>query len=411
MSGWRDVSLGEGIDVLHGFAFKGEYFRDEGDLIVLTPGNFFDGGGFKPKDGREKYYDGPFPRRFLLAAGDVVVAMTEQVQGLLGSSATIPVDHVYLHNQRIGLLRITAPDVLDERFVYHLMNTPCVRSQIQATATGSKVRHTAPERIKAVRVSAPSLPMQRRLASILDSIDDLVKNSRRRVEVLEETARAVYQEWFVHFRYPGHVEAPLVGPPTLIPRGWEVRSLGELAVNHDRRRRPLSKAARAERRGTFPYYGAAKLIDWVDGWIFDGEHLLFAEDGTVQTADGFPVLQLVDEQFWANNHTHILQGHGVSTRFLYLACAAQPIAGYVTGAAQPKITQANLNQMPIVVATPDLQHQFDKVIDPIFDEWRVLRRAADQLVSLRDFLLPKLVTGQIDMSRLDLEALTAAATT
>jgi type I restriction enzyme S subunit len=63
MTEWREVALGEVVEVLHGYAFKGEYFRDEGNLIVLTPGNFWDGGGFKPKNGKEKYYDGPFPPR------------------------------------------------------------------------------------------------------------------------------------------------------------------------------------------------------------------------------------------------------------------------------------------------------------------------------------------------------------
>ena len=84
MSEWREVTLGEAIDVRHGFAFKGEYFAETGDLIILTPGNFFDAGGFKPKSGKEKYYLGPVPPDYLLRPGDVVVAMTEQVQGLLG---------------------------------------------------------------------------------------------------------------------------------------------------------------------------------------------------------------------------------------------------------------------------------------------------------------------------------------
>lgn len=90
------MSLGQALAVKHGFAFRGEYFRDDGDLVVLTPGNFVDEGGFKPKSGKEKYYDGPFPPAYLLNSGDVVVAMTEQGHGLLGSSATIPCDGRYL---------------------------------------------------------------------------------------------------------------------------------------------------------------------------------------------------------------------------------------------------------------------------------------------------------------------------
>lgn len=233
MTEWREVPLGVALEVLHGFAFKGEHFRDDGDLIVLTPGNFFDGGGFKPKSGKEKFYDGPFPEQYLLQAGDVVVAMTEQVKGLLGSTATIPEDGRYLHNQRIGLLEVTDPDVLDLRFAYHLMNAPGVRDQLQATATGAKIRHTAPGRIRDVKARLPGTPTQRAIAGILDSIDDLIENNRRRVEVLEEMARAIYREWFVHFRYPGHESVPLVDSPLgPIPAGWRVRRPGDIADLH-----------------------------------------------------------------------------------------------------------------------------------------------------------------------------------
>ena len=200
MTEWREVELGSGLAVHHGFAFKGEYFVDDGELIVLTPGNFIESGGFKPKSGKEKYYDGPVDDRYLLSRGDVIVAMTEQAHGLLDSTATIPRDETYLHNQRIGLLEITDPAILDLRFVYHLMNAPMVRHQIQATATGSKVRHTAPERIRAVVAPVPPTDQQRVIAQVLDAIDDLIEINRRRVEVLEEMARAIYREWFVHFR-------------------------------------------------------------------------------------------------------------------------------------------------------------------------------------------------------------------
>lgn len=405
MTEWREATLREVLDIRHGFAFKGEYFRDEGDLIVLTPGNFIDTGGFKSKSGKEKYYDGPFPPSFLLSKGDVVIAMTEQAHGLLGSTATIPEDARYLHNQRLGLLRLTDPDHLDLRFCCHLLNTPTVREQIQATATGSKVRHTAPDRIRSVCVQLPHIATQRRIAAILDLLDNLIENNERRIELLDQMTKAIYREWFVLFRYPGHEDASFTDSPLgPIPVGWEVRPLGEISANYDRRRKPLSKAQRQERAGSLPYYGAAKLIDWVDGWIFDGEYLLFAEDGSVQTSTGLPVLQLVDGKFWANNHTHILRGNGVSTRFLYLASAVHPVTGYVTGAAQPKITQANLNRIPVLVAQPSLQESFDQVVDPIFDEWRALQTDIAPLAAIRDLLLPKLVTGQIDVSDLDLDA-------
>ena len=223
MTDWQLLRLGDALSVSHGFAFKGEFFCDEGDLIVLTPGNFRDEGGFKPKSGKEKYYEGPFPERFLLRKSQVVVAMTEQSKGLLGSSATIPVDNKYLHNQRIGLLKITDSCRLDLRFAYHLLNAPSVRQQIQATATGSKVRHTAPDRIESIVAPVPGLEYQRQIGRSLDDFDDLIENNRRRIEILEEMARLLYREWFVHFRFPGHEDVELVdsdlGP---LPEGWTI---------------------------------------------------------------------------------------------------------------------------------------------------------------------------------------------
>jgi len=276
-----------------------------------------------------------------------------------------------------------------------------------AMASGATVPHLNVEEIR--NLDTVGLPDSRQLqsfaAELLGALDDLIQNGRRRIELLEQMAQAIYREWFVRFRHPGHEDitfvSSLLGP---IPDGWEVKTLGEISTNFDRLRKPMSKAHRAERSGTFPYYGAAKLIDWVDGWIFDGEYLLFAEDGSVQTIDGFPVLQLVQGKFWANNHTHVLQGDRVSTRFLYLASALHPITGYVTGAAQPKVTQANLNRIPLVVAPDPIQNQFDDAIDPLFDELDLLATETATLSSIRDLLLPRLVTGQIWVSSLDLDA-------
>jgi type I restriction enzyme S subunit len=231
MTDWRETTLGEALEIRHGYAFRGEYFRDEGELIVLTPGNFYDKGGFKRnkrKGGKEKYYDGPFPPQYLLEAGDVVVAMTEQADGLLGSTATIPTSNRYLHNQRLGLLRVAHPETLDLRFCYHLLNASLVRQQIQATATGSKVRHTAPERIRAVRIPLPDVATQRVTAAMLDTLDDLIENNRRRIELLEQMAQEIYREWFVRFRYPGHEDVALVESTLgLIPAGWDINTCGE----------------------------------------------------------------------------------------------------------------------------------------------------------------------------------------
>jgi type I restriction enzyme, S subunit len=201
---WQEVTLGDCFTIKHGFAFKGEFFVDEGQHIVLTPGNFHEPGGFKQRPGKDRYYAIEPPEDFILRAGDVVIAMTEQGEGLLGSSAIIPSDDRYLHNQRIGLIENLNGTKLDKGFLFHLFNTPFVRGQIRASASGGKVRHTAPKRVYAVKVSVPDVATQHKIAESISAYNDLIDNNRRRIGLLEEASRMLFREWFVRLRFPGH---------------------------------------------------------------------------------------------------------------------------------------------------------------------------------------------------------------
>ena len=228
MAEWCDCTLGNLVDVKHGYAFLGEHFGSAGSHIVLTPGNFFDEGGFKKKGDREKWYTGPIPEDYVLKEGDLIVAMTEQAEGLLGSSAIVPHGGLYLHNQRLGLVRLLDESKTDRRFVHYLFNSKPVRQQIRASASGVKIRHTAPSRIADVRVSVPALRQQQRIAGILSAYDELIENNQRRIQILETMARALYREWFVEFRFPGHERLPRVASRFGdIPKGWEIKTVAD----------------------------------------------------------------------------------------------------------------------------------------------------------------------------------------
>ncbi len=223
---WRNCKLGDLLEIKHGYAFQGEYFANAGSHIVLTPGNFYDEGGFKDKGDKEKWYTGPIPFDYILKEGDLIVAMTEQGEGLLGSSAITPCSGLYLHNQRLGLVQIRDQSTADKQFLYYLFNSKPVRQQIRGSASGTKIRHTAPSRICEVKVRVPSLPIQRRIAGILSAYDDLIENNQRRIKILEKMARSLYREWFVHFRFPDHEKVKMVPSPFgPIPHGWEVKSV------------------------------------------------------------------------------------------------------------------------------------------------------------------------------------------
>jgi type I restriction enzyme S subunit len=157
-----------------------------------------------------------------LQPADLVIAMTEQGEGLLGSSALIPEGGCFLHNQRIGLIENLDERRLEKSYLYRLINTPQVRKQIRSTASGTKVRHTAPKRIYSIKVKVPPVAVQRRISETLSAYDDLIENNQRRIALLEEAARLLYREWFVHFRFPGHEHVKLTDD---LPDGWERQTL------------------------------------------------------------------------------------------------------------------------------------------------------------------------------------------
>lgn len=283
----------------------------------------------------------------------------------------------------------------DPKFVYYVMRG----LDFARFNAGAGVPTLNRNHLDSLEVEVPSLPVQRRVAGVLSSYDELIENSQRRIQVLESMARALYREWFIHFRFPDHGQYSRV-PSSFgdIPNGWEVKRLGDIAENFDRLRKPLSKMQRAQLQGEYPYYGAAKVFDHINDFIFDGEYLLMAEDGSVITEDRAPVLQLVNEKFWPNNHTHVLRGKPpYSTHFLYLALSEVDVSQYITGAAQPKITQENMNRIPFYCAPESVHNDFNRLVEPAIRQAQFLKRQIQNLRRTRDLLLPRLLSGKIDL--------------
>ena len=185
-----------------------------------------------------------------------------------------------------------------------------------------------------------------------------------------------------------------------LPGGWRVGTVGEIVEIHDSKRIPLSGAQRAKMgKRIYPYYGAASLMDYVDEYIFDGIYLLFGEDGTVVDDAGYPILQYVWGKFWVNNHAHILTGKlGFIVESLLLLFKRTPVKSIVTGAVQPKISQANLRSVQVVIPPQTELDSFNELIRPMFDQIRQNQDQNKALAAMRDALLPKLMSGEVDVS-------------
>ena len=149
---------------------------------------------------------------------------------------------------------------------------------------------------------------------------------------------------------------------------WTETTLGEIIELYDHKRIPLNTQQRSQRQGEYPYYGAARIIDSVDHYIFDGRYLLIAEDGSVITTEGKAVLQLVKGKFWVSNHAHVVQGKSpISTDFLYFAMSNVVISGYITGTAQPKLSQKNLKAIRLSLPPLPTQRKIATVLSAYDD--------------------------------------------
>mgnify|MGYP001792679573 CR=1 FL=1 len=183
MGKWKQVRLGELVEIRHGWAFKSKFFSPKrlGRPIVVAIGNFQYTGGFRFDSTAQKEYSGEYPTEYELRAGDTLLVMTCQTAGgeILGIPARVPNDgRVYLHNQRLGLVRNKSTD-FDADYLYWLFLSRGFKQHLVASATGTKILHTAPSRIESFEFNLTPLPEQRAIAHILGTLDDKIELNRR----------------------------------------------------------------------------------------------------------------------------------------------------------------------------------------------------------------------------------------
>ena len=320
-------------------------------------------------------------------------------------------DPIFVANPGVTIWRSLDPKNLDPAFLYYRLHAKDFTDQLWAVAGSTDTfPYASLTEQRKLWLTLPSHITQVAIAATLSALDEKIDLNRRMNETLEAMSRAILKDWFVDF---GPTRAKIEGrSPYLsaelwslfpdqidksgLPTGWRMDRLGAHIVNYDAQRVPVSGAERSKRQGPYPYYGAAALMDHIDGYLFDGTYVLVGEDGSVMAPDEKAITQYVWGKFWVNNHAHVLRGRDpVSTEHILMYFGQESVAPYITGAVQMKLSQGRMNSMPFLYAGSEACRAFDSLTAPLF---AMMRKNADEISSLaamRDLLLPKLMSGEL----------------
>ena len=431
----QKIKIGDVLDVKRGASLSGDYYAKEGKYVRLTLGNFnYPGGGFKENTSKSDiYFVGPIKPEFILNEGDIITPLTEQVSGLLGETATIPEGGKYIQSGDIGLV-IPDETKLDKRFAYYLISSPIVKKQLDAAAQQTKIRHTSPDAIKACEAWIPEdISVQASIGRLLDSINEKIANNTAICSDLESMAKLLYDYWFVQFDFSDENGRPykssggkMVWNEELkreIPEGWKVKHLLDC----------VSKGKNAIVDG--PFGTQMKIGEYVDSGvpIYEMEQLngLFiveepkhfiteekyteVQRSTVKNGDvvisktgTLGLLGLVESThekgIIVSRLAKITPNPDIIGKFALLIFLKEIAeSGYwlkvCGGSTMPILNNGTIGAVPIVVPDDNKYQIFEEMVSSSFDRIHILQRENQELASLRNFLLPMLMNGQVKVGK------------
>ena len=402
----KEYRLGDIIDIKHGYAFDGDHIvQDDNGIVLVTPGNFRIGGGFQEE--KCKFFTGEIPDDYVLSAGDFIVTMTDLSKEIdtLGYSAIVPkTNRTYLHNQRIGLVSFKNNEC-HPGYIYFLMRTHKYQRSIANTSTGATVHHTSPSKICDYQFYAPNYEKQRKIAEFLFAYEKLIENNQKQIKLLEEAAQRLYKEWFIDLRFPGHESTSIVDG---VPEGWKqdtINSIIEL------------QSGFAFKSADFCDSGTYKIVTIknVQDGLFDVQNVSRINDIPARMPthcrlnDGDILLSLtgnVGRVCVVNGQDYLLNQRVAKIESNYPAYAYclfrssdmfTAMGNLANGAAQQNLSPIKTGQIKILIPPVSLLLHFETTASAYMKQMLNLNKQIELLQQARDRLLPKLMSGELEV--------------
>ncbi|WP_394787765.1 restriction endonuclease subunit S [Rhodoferax sp.] len=285
-------------------------------------------------------------------------------------------------NQHVAIIRPGTGE-FDARFLAYYFISPFMQQVMLSMAGGGGTRKAlTKEMIERFAVPKPPLQSQERIVSLLAGYDDLIANNRRRIQLLEDSVRLLFDEWFVRLRFPGHESSTFVDG---VPQGWSCQPLRNSVVLH------YGKALKAEVRsegGAVPVYGSSGIVGTHDKALVKGPGIVVGRKGNVGSV------------FWSSGDFHPIDTVyflDAATSDLYLYCALQRMQFISTDVAVPGLNRDLAYSRPLLLPPDGLKLQFLELASPIRAQIDTLTALTDKLRTARDLLLPRLMSGELSV--------------
>ena len=358
---WTETTLGQIAVFYNGKAYKQQELLEEGKYRVLRVGNFFSNGNWYWSDlelDKNKYCD----------TGDLLYAWSASFGPRIWSEEKV-IYHYHIWKIEENHLKV------EKKFLYFWLEDDVQRMKRDA-GTGSIMMHITKGDIEVRQINLPPIAEQKRIVDVVSSVDAYIDALQQQVDTARTARNAVLHE--------------------LLTAGgddWTETTLDAISLNLNSRRIPITKSDRNV--GPFPYYGASGIVDYVDNFIFDECTLLISEDGANLTARSTPIAFSAQGKYWVNNHAHVLRFEDIATQtYVEFYLNAVRIDEWVTGAAQPKLNQKSLNEIPIPLPPIAEQKRIVEIVSSMDDVIQAAERAVVEAKSLRSGLLSDLLSGE-----------------
>lgn len=348
--GWEYKTLGElalsMADGPFGSNLKKEHYTNRKEVRIIQLSNIGEDGWREDNTKYTSFEHLETIKRSEVEPGDIVIAKM-----MPAGRAIICPNNESKYVLSSDAVRVTLKEDLNNRFILFSINSPYFRKQVYENVSGSGRVRTSLTKLRDCKIGLPPLSEQQRIVDYLDSAFAKIDAMKANAEKALNEAKALFQASLKEMLEP--------------KEGWEEKTLPEISENLDSIRKPVTKGKRTS--GVYPYYGASGIVDYVDAYLFDEDLLCISEDGANLLMRTYPIAFPISGKVWVNNHAHVLRFKSIITQnYVEYYFSGMKLDDYITGAAQPKLTQKALNSIIInLPSTLDNQQQIVETLDSL----------------------------------------------